>query len=241
MPSNSGDETGEYPIPARRALRDQEAALEAQLVQLASAVQATLITSVKALTESQGNLAATVESEEPAIDRWEVKIEQECLRILALYDLTASDLRRMVTVLKVNHDLERLADLGLRIARKARKLASALQPVPIPDPLKALTEEVQAAVRTSFDALVRGDAGTAAEVTVANHRIHRSLPHAIERQLRQTIRQDPERTATWLRLMTATRHLKRIADHASRIGACVIYMKEGKIVRHGDGQAPGPS
>ena len=236
MRSNSGDETGEFPIPARRALRDEEA-LWAQLVQLASAVEATLVTSIKALTEGQGNLAATVETEEPLIDRWEVRIEQECLRILALYDLTAFDLRRMVTVLKVNHDLERMADLGVHIARKARKLAGAPHPVPIPDPLKALTEEVQAAVHASLDALVRGDAATALEMITANHRIVRAA-RALERQLRKSIRQDPERTHTWLRLMTTTRHLKRIANHASRIGACVIYMKEGKIVRHGDGEAP---
>lgn len=236
MPPTSGDETGEYPIPARRAVRDQEA-LWAQLVQLASTVEATLVTSITALVEGQGNLAATAEDEERIIDRSEVRIEQECLRILALYDLTASDLRRMVTVLKVNHDLERMADLGVRIARKARRLAVAADPVSIPDPLKVLAREVEGAVRASLDALVRGDAGTAHEVISANHRIGRAA-HALERALKKSIRQDPDRTNSLLRLMTAVRHLKRIADHASRIGACVIFMKEGKIVRHGDGEAP---
>ncbi len=236
MPSRFGNETGEYPIPARHALRDQEA-LWAQLVQLSAAVETALDMSIEALTEGQGNLAATVKDQERMIDRWEVRIEQECLRILSLYDLTASDLRRMVTVLKVNHDLDRIADLAVGIARKARKLTAGGAPVPIPEPLSTLTGEVQRAVRASLDALVGGDSAIALEVITTNQHISAS-GRAIEKQLRQEIGRHPEHSRACLRLMTVTRNLRRIVQHARNIGACAIYMKEAKIIRHGDGLSP---
>jgi phosphate transport system protein len=118
MPSEIGGEAGQVPSPARRALRDQEA-LWAEVLKLASAVETALITSIQALTDSRADLAAEVKDQEWLIDRREVQIEQECLRILVLYDLVASDLR-MVTALKINDDLERMADLALSIAKKAK-------------------------------------------------------------------------------------------------------------------------
>jgi phosphate transport system protein len=236
MPSEIGGETGQVPSPARRALRDQEA-LWAEVLKLASAVETTLVTSIKALTDGRPDLAAEVKDQERLIDRWEVQIEQECLRILALYDPTASDLRRMVTALKVNDDLERMADLAVSIAKKARKLASAPTSVPIPEPLIALTKEVLSAVRDSLDALAQGDTEAARAVIAADRQINRKR-QAMLRQLKQTIRQDPDRASTWLRMMSTTRNLDRIADHARKIAVSVIYMKEGTIVRHAEGQQP---
>jgi phosphate transport system protein len=236
MPSELGGEAGQVPSPARHALRDQEA-LWTEVLKLASAVGTAVVTSINALTDGRADLADEVKDQERLIDRRKVQIEQECLRILVLYDLVASDLRRMITALKVSDDLERMADLAVSIAKKAKNLASVPTFEPIPEPLIALTEEVQGAVRDSLDALVKGDTEAARAVIAADHQINRNR-HAIQRQLKQTIRQDPERAITWLRMMSTARHLSRIADHARKIAMNIIYMKEGTIVRHAEGQPP---
>ncbi len=122
MGANQSPGSESKPAPAgRHSLREQDQ-IWSELLSLAEAVVDTLDKSVQTLCEARFELISEVEDEEEESDRREVRIEQECLRILALYEPVASDLRRMATVLKVNRDWERIADLALRVARRARKL-----------------------------------------------------------------------------------------------------------------------
>ncbi len=141
MPAEIGGDSGEPPFPARRAHRSVQA-LWAELLSLSLVVQTALVTALRALVEGRAGVAAEVKSQERSVDRREIVIEQECLRILALYDVTASDLRRMITVLKVNRDLERLAGLATQVARKVEKLTRDPDRVPLPEPLKALVDNI---------------------------------------------------------------------------------------------------
>src|ERR1044072_7522695 len=112
MTASGGEDVGRGPGPGhainQHVLREQDA-LWGELLTLASAVVVALESSIKALCDARTGLAAQVGVEEEQIDRWEVRIEQECVRVLALYEPVASDLRRMVAVLKINSDLERIA------------------------------------------------------------------------------------------------------------------------------------
>ena len=125
----------------RHALRDQDT-LWSGFLGLASSVVDSLEKSVQAVCEGRFDLISDVEDEEEDSDRREVEIEQECLRILALYEPVASDLRRMATVLKLNRDWERIADLALRVARRGRKLSRKASGVTMPEGVKALARDV---------------------------------------------------------------------------------------------------
>jgi phosphate transport system protein len=213
----------------RHFLRDLER-LWAEILKLAAVVETALTASVCALCDGRVDLAAKVRGGEPAINRWEVEIERECLRMLALHQPVASDLRRVAAVMKINGDLERMADLAEHIAKRARKLAKAPGVVPIPPGLETIAAEALASVRDGLDALAKSDAGLARAVIAADRRIDRRR-RALVKELKQAIRQDPDRVNTWLHLINAARNLERVADHATNIAEAVVYMKEGDIVR----------
>jgi phosphate transport system protein len=214
----------------RHFLRDMEG-LWAELLRLAAVVETALSTSVKALCDGRADLAAEVRGEERTVDRWEVQIERECLKVLALHQPVASDLRRVAAVMKINSELERMADLAEHIAKRAKKLAREPRPAPVPQELEAMAMEALDAVHDSLDALVQCDADLARAVIHADRSIDRHR-RTILQELKQMIRRDPERVNTWLRLINTTRNLERIADHATNIAEAVIYMKEGEIIRH---------
>lgn len=220
-------------------LRDQDK-LWSGFLGLASLVVDSLEKSVQAACEGRFDLISDVENEEVDSDRREVEIEQECLRILALYEPVASDLRRMATVLKVNRDWERIADLALRVARRARKLARNHSGVSMPEALKTLARDVLAQVRSSYLALAARDAAAARSVIASDKAIDLQY-HAIRKEFKASLRAHPEQLDAWLLLMNTARNLERIADHASGIAQTVVYLQEGVIIRHTpEGPSPGP-
>jgi phosphate transport system protein len=214
----------------RHFLRDMER-LWGEVLRLAAVVESALGTSVRALCDGRADLAAEVKGGEDAIDRWEVQIEQECLKVLALHQPVASDLRRVAVILKINNDLERMADLAEHIAKRARKLASSLQAVPIPQQIEDMALEALSAVHDSLDALTKCDVDMARAVIAADRRIDRHR-RAVLKELKQSIRQNPEHVTTWLRLINTARNLERVADHATNIAEAVVYLIEGDIIRH---------
>ena len=148
----------------RHALRDQEI-LWAEFLDMARVVVDSLAKSVDAICDGRLELIPEIKSVEEESDREEVRIEQECLRILALYEPVASDLRRLATILKVNRDWERIADLAARIARRVAQAGPEVRRgVPIPEPLKAIARDVLWLVRDSYDALAGRDSGRARAV-----------------------------------------------------------------------------
>jgi phosphate transport system protein len=223
---------GERVTLGRHFLRDLEG-LWAGVLKLAAVVEDALNRSVRALCDGRADLAEEVKWEERTVDRWEVQIERDCLKILALHQPVACDLRRVAAVLKINGNLERISNLARNIARRVKKQARSGdgRACPIPQQLESMALETLEQVRDSLDALAKADATLARAVIAADSRVDRRH-RAVLADLKDAIRRDPERLNTWLRLINTARNLERIADHATNIAEAVVYLKEGDIVRH---------
>lgn len=224
------DWDGERVTLGRHFLRDLEG-LWGGVLKLAAVVEDTLNRSVRALCDGRADLAETVRGAERAVDRWEIQIEHECLKVLALHQPVASDLRRVAAVLKISGDLERMGDLARHIAKRVKKLSDDPLAFPIPQPIEGLATEALSQVRRSLDALTQGDTQLARDVIAADRQVDRRYRAALK-NLKQSIREHPDRVDNWLRLINTARNLERIADHASNIAESVIYLKDGDIIRH---------
>jgi phosphate transport system protein len=225
-------------IPPRHALRDQEA-LWAEVIKMGAVVADAVALCVRALGDGRAELAGDVKHWEQIIDSWEVRIEHECLRILALYEPVASDLRRLDAILRINADLERISDLARNIASRIAKVTADPDPAPIPPRLADLGREVLGVIQDCLDALARSDASLARAVIAGDNRIDLHYHHVLD-ELKVEIRRDPDRIDLWLRLIATARNLERMADHATQIAETIVFMKEGQIIRHLGTQAGQP-
>jgi phosphate transport system protein len=214
----------------RSFLRDMEG-LWAEVLKLAAVVEDALNRSIHAICDGRVELAEELKHQKHMMDRWEVQIERECVRVLALHQPVASDLRRVTTVLKINGDLERLCDLARHIAKRVKKLASDPEAFPIPQPLENLAIFALSQIRDSLDALTKSNVSGAHAVIAADRQVDLDY-RAVQKQLKIEIIRNPERVNTWLRLVNTARNLERIADHAAKIAESVVYLKEGEILRH---------
>ncbi len=207
--------------------------LKQDLLSVCALVEDQTQRAVRALLESDLPSAKEVQRRDAEVDQREVEVEEDCLRILALYQPVAGDLRFIIAALKINNDLERIGDLAVNIARKAASFAT-MTPMEIPFDLAGMWRKTQAMLRDSLDSLVNLDAVLAENVCLRDDEVDRCKRY-IRLKCTEMIRQDPELTAALLTLMAASRNLERIADQATNIAEEVIYMVEGKIVRHGEG------
>ncbi len=204
--------------------------LQQDMLAQAGAVEEAIFRAIRALQSRDGNLARQVIAGDDEIDKHENRIEEECLKILALHQPVAADLRRIAAVLKINTDLERMADLAVDIAERALRLAELPSP-PMPEKLQHMTDLTTAMVRQSLDAFIKQDTREARAVCRLDDEVDRDNADII-RELIRTMRSSPEMMEPALSLFSATRHLERIADHATNIAEDVIYLVEGEIVRH---------
>jgi phosphate transport system protein len=217
-----------FPLP--HALRDQDA-LWAEFLAMGLTAVDSLSKCIAVLCEGRLDVVREVKSLERASDRAEVRIEHECLRVLALFEPVASDLRRMATILKVNRDWERIADLAARIARRTRKLLKKSDSVPVPERLKSLGRDVLTQVCASYECLVSRDADRARAVIDGDRLIDRQY-RQLRDELKASLRKNAGQLDAWLQLMSTARNLERIADHATGIAQAVVYLQEGNIIRH---------
>jgi phosphate transport system protein len=214
--------------------------IKRDLLLICSIVEEQVQKAVHALFDRDAELAREVEAMDDEVDRREIALEEECLKTLALHQPVAIHLRQLVAALKINNDLERIGDLAVNIARKATHLAGAavqqgperaLRPVEIPPDFAAMSDETQAMLRKGLDSLVQMDVALAREVCLCDDEVDR-LKKKIRGQIEQQIRDEPERTASMLQLLSVSRNLERIADCAVNIAEDVIYLVDGRIVRH---------
>jgi phosphate transport system protein len=214
----------------RNFVRDMEG-LWSEVLKLAAVVEEALNHSIHDLCDGQGGRADEIKRRKRAVDRWEVQIERECVRVLALYQPVASDLRRVAAILKINSDLERLCDLAQHIAKRVKKLTGDPEAFPIPQAMENLALRSLAQIRDSLDALAQSNVPRAETVIAADRQVDRDYRN-VQKQIKAEIIRNPERINTWLRLVNTARNLERIADHAAKIAESVIYLKEGEILRH---------
>jgi len=210
--------------------------LKKKILTLGAAVEESLRIAVRSVAERDADLADKVIRTDAQIDQSEVDLEEDCLKILALHQPVAIDLRFIIAVLKINNDLERIADLAANIAERAHFLSTRAQ-ITIPYDLGGLADKAQEMLRNSLDALVNLDATLARRVCATDDEVD-----AINRDMydlvKQAIRAHPEHLDILIPYLSISRNLERIADHATNIAEDVIYMTEGIIARHRAGENP---
>jgi phosphate transport system protein len=204
--------------------------LHRSLLRLAGYVEDAVVSATAALRSRDPNAAQEVVDGDHEIDELENQIQNNCLKILALHQPVAVDLRRISSVLMITTDLERIGDLAVGIAERVAVLARPPH-VPIPDQFEAMTERTLQMLRSSLDAFVNGDPSTAAKVIRADDAVDRDNQELIA-ALVARMKTSPELVEPSLSLFSAVRHLERIADHATNIAEDVIYLVNGEIVRH---------
>ena len=204
--------------------------LKKQVLALSATVEDNVYRAVQSLTERNSTLADEVIKSDPNIDQTEVEIEEECLKVLALHQPVAIDLRFIVAILKINSDLERMGDLAVNIAERAQFLATRERP-DFPLDLSLMAEKTKAMMRKCLDSLMKQDANLAYEVLAADDEID-AMNREMYARIQDAIRRKPEHLESLIHLLSCSRHLERIADHATNIAEDVVYMIEGVIVRH---------
>jgi phosphate transport system protein len=193
-------------------------------------VEERIAQAITAVVKYDAALAQQVAEGDDEIDEMEVEVEEDCLKILALYQPVAIDLRFVVAVLKMNNDLERMADTAVNIARRAEYLAHYPY-ANLPPSLAEMTQKVQTMVRQSLDALVQGDTALARKVCVADREVDQ-LNKEMHVRIQQEIREHPDQVERLIHTLSVSRHLERIGDLATNVAEDVIYTVEGEIVRH---------
>jgi phosphate transport system protein len=193
-------------------------------------VEEAISKSITALINRDAALAQRVIASDEEIDRMEVEVEEECLKILALYQPVAADLRFVVAVLKINNDLERMGDLARNIAKRVAQLAGA-QAHDLPPEIRTMATQAQEMVKQCLDAVVKGDPALARQIRAEDDAVDDARLQ-IRRRILQGIKNTPEDVENLLRVNSVSKHIERIADMATNIAEDVIYMVEGEIVRH---------
>jgi phosphate transport system protein len=204
--------------------------VQRRVLALASAVEQVIEQSIRALFNRDSALARKLIASDTPIDMEENQIEEECLKILALHQPVASDLRRVATIVKINNDLERMADLAVNIAERALALAPGPD-VPVPAVFRQMTDLTNLMVRDSLDAFLRLDVSLAKRVCRLDDEVDRYNREIID-DVSDYMRGSPAHVDPGLHLFSAARQLERIADHATNIAEDVVYLVEGKIIRH---------
>jgi phosphate transport system protein len=204
--------------------------VQRRVLALASAVEQIVERSVRALFEGDAQLARTLMESDTPIDMEENVIEEECLKILALHQPVAIDLRRVAAIVKINNDLERMADLAVNIAERALALAQGPE-VPVPATFRQMTDLTNTMVRDSLDSFLRLDVALAKRVCRLDDEVDRYNREIID-HISQFMKQSRANVDPGLHLFSAARQLERIADHATNIAEDVVYLVEGQIIRH---------
>jgi len=204
--------------------------LQRDLLALAASVEEAIHKSTHALQKREAEKAEQVIAGDSVIDQEENHIEEECLKILAMHQPVAVDLRRIAMALKINTDLERMADLAEDIAGRALHLAR-LPVVAIPEKLQRMADLATSMVRESLDAFVNLDARQARHVCRVDQEVDRYNNEIIQ-ELVAAMKESPAKVEAELSLFSVTRHLERIADHATNIAEDVVFLVEGVIIRH---------
>lgn len=204
--------------------------IKKRLLTLGTVVEDLVQQSIKAVELRDAELAAEIIRKDAEVDDLEVEIEEECLKVLALHQPVAVDLRFIIAVIKINNELERIGDQAVNIAQRVQVIAKR-PAAPFMFDYAEMGEKTQRMLKMSLDALVNLDVDTAYKVITMDDEVDRFKNEAYDR-FKQAIRDLPERVGYYINLLLISRHLERLSDHATNIAEEVIYLVEGEIYRH---------
>src|SRR4029450_1127602 len=204
--------------------------LKKKILTVGAIVEERIAKAIAAVIKHDAKLALEVVEGDEEIDQMEVEVEEDCLKILALYQPVAIDLRFVVGALKIHNDLERMADHAVNIARRAEYLAT-YPDADLPSDLAVMLQKTQTMVRDSLDALVRQDPVLARRVCASDTEVDQ-LNRQMHVLIQQEIRTDPDHVEQLIHQLSVSRQLERIADLATNVAEDVVYTVEGEIIRH---------
>ena len=213
-----------------RPFDEELKALKQKLMEMAVSAEEQIARAIRALKDREENLACQVLDREEAINLLDIEIDEMCMRLLALRQPLATDLRFITSAMKISSDLERIGDLAVNIAERTIDLLKEPELKPLID-IPRMAQMAQEMVRDAINAFVNRDDKLAREVCERDDRVD-ELNQQVFRELLTYMMQDPGTISVAVDLILVGRHLERIADHATNIGEDVIYMVRGKTIKH---------
>lgn len=204
--------------------------LNGKILKLCSLVEKAISNSIKSLVERDSKLASETIEHDVEINKIEVEIDEECVRLLAIRQPRAGDLRFITTAMKITTDLERIGDLTVNIGQRAKELNEEPMLKPYID-IPHMAEIVEKMLKDALDAFVRRDPNLARNVLKQDDIIDR-LNLQVFNELLFYMIQDPNTVSRAIKITYVSKYLERIADHATNIAEMVVYLVEGKIIRH---------
>jgi phosphate transport system protein len=216
--------------PEHRHFHDELSHVKVRLLTMSGEAEAALGLAVEALLERDPAKAQQVIAGDHVIDSMEVEIEEQCINLLALQQPMARDLRMLTSALKIANDLERVGDHAVNIAQSAQRLAE--MPVITPEPeLVEMARLARDMLSDALEAFIRGDAMAGRDVCARDDKVDQ-LHRSVFRILLTHMMEDPHNIGAGMELFLASRNLERVADLATNIGEDVVFLVEGKSIKH---------
>jgi phosphate transport system protein len=218
------------PQHTNRQYEEDLRALRAGLLKMGGLVERQIVEAVEALVNRDSDHAREVIARDTEVNRMDNENDEACIRLLALHQPTASDLRFITTGLKITTDLERIGDNAVNICERALELNQVPQLKPFID-IPRMAEISQTMVKDAIDAFMRDDPELANQVIARDDEVDQ-LNYQVYRELLSYMAEDPHTIGSATRLLFCSKYLERIADHATNIAEMVVYMVKGKMIRH---------
>jgi phosphate transport system protein len=204
--------------------------IKKRILALGAVVEERIRMAIKAMETWDSGLAEDIIKKDYEIDEAEVEVEEECLKILALHQPVAVDLRFLIAVIKINSELERIGDEAVNIANRVRNISKRRR-LDLSFDFDTMSEKAATMLRLSLDALVTLDLDLAFKVLTLDDEV--DLMHReIYDRIKEVMSQNPDYVGYLINLYTTSRHLERVGDHSTNIAEEVIYLIEGEIIRH---------
>ncbi len=204
--------------------------IKKMVLSLGAMVEERIHMAIKAIETWDAGLAEEIIRRDFEIDELEIEVEEECLKILALHQPVAVDLRFLIATIKINSELERVGDEAVNIANRVRNI-SKRRKLDLSFDFTIMAEKAATMLRLSLDALVNLDRDLAFKVLTLDDEV--DLMHReIYDRIKEVMSQNPDYVGYLINLYTTSRHLERVGDHSTNIAEEVIYLIEGEIIRH---------
>lgn len=214
-----------------RHFHDELSDLKVRLLAMSGEAEAALARAVESLLERNAEKAAGVIAGDHRLDAMEVDIEDQCIRLLALQQPMARDLRMVTSALRIASDLERVGDHAVNIAQSSERLLEASPIAPEPE-LVEMARMAREMLADALEAFVRGDARGGRDVCARDDKVD-ALHRSVFRILLTHMMEDPRNISAGMELALVSRNLERVADLATNIGEDVVFLVEGKSIKHG--------
>jgi len=204
--------------------------IKKRILALGAMVEERVQMAIKAIDTNDSDLAQEIIKKDYEIDETEVEIEEECLKVLALHQPMAIDLRFIIAVIKINAELERIGDQAVNIAERVDVTAKREQ-LDFYFDYSLMGEKAQAMLKMCLDALINLDYDLAFKVVMMDDEVDRIKIEAYDK-IKKEMSENPDKIGYLINLLLISRHLERLGDHATNIAEQVVYLVEGEIIRH---------